>query len=431
MARSTEEFVYRGRSAEDVDAQANQSNSNFDKIIKDRFPTMKVEKGDHTFRALPPTFAKSKADLKKYGKHWGLKIFVHRNVGPKDQMYLCLDAMKGEECPICEFAKQLEREGESEDAYQLRQQFLYLAWAIDRDDESAGPQVWMVPMTLDRDIGLLSKDRRTKELLLVDHPEEGYDIDFRREGKGLGTKYTGVRIARDQTPILEGKPKTQAKWLAFITENSLLDVLNFYDPEYLEKQVNATAPDKDDEDKPSKKKKKAAEEDEDEEDEAPKKVKRVKATVDEDEDEEDEPKPKKKKPAADEEDEDEEAPPPKKKKAVVEEDEDEEDEPKSKKKKAPVEDEDDEDETPSKSAKAALRAGKKKPAADEDDDEEEDPKPKKKKAPVEEDEDEEDEPAPKKKKKPVVEEDEDEEDEPAPKLKKKKAPVEDEDENDD
>lgn len=241
-----EGFVYRGRSADDVDQQANQSSSSYDKIIIDRFPQLKVEKGDHTFRPLPPTFAKTEKLEKKYGNHWGLKIIVHRNVGPKDQTYLCLDAMKAEECPICEFAKELEADGENEDAYQLRQQSLYLAWAIDREDESAGPQVWMVPWTLDRDIGLLCKDKKTNEVLLIDHPDEGYDVDFRREGKGLGTKYAGVRVARDESPIHENAKK-QAKWLAFIDENPLTAVLNFFEADYLEKQVKATGGHSDDE----------------------------------------------------------------------------------------------------------------------------------------------------------------------------------------
>jgi len=445
MAR--EEFVYRGRTSEDVDTQANQSGSSFDKFINDRFPTWKVEKGDRIVRILPPTFAKTKEDLKKYGKHWGLKVFIHRNVGPKDGQYLCLEEMKGEECPICEFAKKLEADGESDDAYKLRRQFLYIAWVIDRDDEKAGPQVWTVPWTLDREIGVRCKNKKTGEPILIDDPDDGFDVEFRRDGTGLGTKYIGVNISRESGPILEGKPKTQAKWLSFITENPLTDVLNFYDAEYLEKIVNAEAGD-DDGDKPAKKKKKPAADEEDE-DETPTPKKKKKPAAEEDEDEDETPPPKKKKPPV-EEDEDDDAPPPKKKKPPVEEDEDETPPPK-KKKPAPEEDEEDEDDdvpTPKKKPAPVeededddVPTPKKKPGgqkripadADEDDDEPTPPK-KKKPAPVEEDEDEDASASAKAalkkvgKKKPA-EEDEDEDETPPPK-KKKKPPVE-EDEDDD
>jgi hypothetical protein len=101
---------------------------------------------------------------------------------------------------------------------ELRPSKRVLIWIIDRKDEDKGPLVWGMPWTLDRDITKVSRDRTSGKFYFVDHPEEGFDIYFDKDGEGIGTKYTGVVLARRATTVDD-------QWLNFVQEHPLPDTL--------------------------------------------------------------------------------------------------------------------------------------------------------------------------------------------------------------
>ena len=119
-------------------------------------------------------------------------------------------------------------------------------YVIDRKEEDSGPQLWLAPWTFDRDLSAQALDDETGAVLALDHPDEGYDISFSIEGKGLNKKYTGVSIARRDSDL----GRDGAAWLEQIEENPVPECLVFASYEDIAKAFTggANKPKRDDDD---------------------------------------------------------------------------------------------------------------------------------------------------------------------------------------
>ena len=217
-------FEYRSRSADDTKRRASQGANDFDKILKDHIKMWKPNDGDNCIRILPPTWDGA--------KHFGHDIFVHYGVGPDRGSYLCLQKMKGEPDPIAEERDVARREEDEKYAKELDAKKRVLVYLIDRDHEKEGVQAWAMPWTVDRDIVKVSVDRQSGEVLPIDHPEEGFDIEFEKKGAQARTEYLGMAIARRSTPL--GK----SEWLDYAIDNPLPDQLQFFDYDHIAKAFN-------------------------------------------------------------------------------------------------------------------------------------------------------------------------------------------------
>ena len=335
-----EAFEYRSRPKEKWREKANEGSGNFDRYVVDNVSVFKARDGINRIRVLPPSW--------KNPDDFAYALQVHYGVGPDEQTYLC-PKMSGEPCPICSESAALQKSGETEDAKSLRSRKRHAAWIIDRKAEDEGLQFWPMPFGVHRDACLAAEDE-DGEILEFDHPEEGYDIIFHKEGTGKRTKYTGIKLSRKSMPLSEDEDQMR-KWLKYIQDHPIPDLLKFYEPDYIGEVFagNRTSKDEAGEDEDS-----DADADKDEEEEEkPRKLHRSKSKSDDDEKEGEE--------VMETEDEDEdEAASKKSKKRYVDEDEDEdEDEPKKSKKR--VDEDEDEDEAPRKKSRSK---------SDEDDDEE-------------------------------------------------------------
>lgn len=223
-------FVYRGdkRSVESVVRKSKQSGGAYDSYLLPDIQMFKVKEGESTVRIMPPSWDE-KSDA-KWGDGWDIQVFLHYGVGPDNATYLCLDKMSGETCPICE-ARRKSTDEDERDA--LRSAARFLCWAIDRDNEKAGPQVWSMPTTVFREINLRSVDKKHNTPIPVDDPENGYDIIFSREGSNKKTKYSAFEIDRDPTPLADDE-KLQDRWLNYISEHPLPECLQIYDAKHIE-----------------------------------------------------------------------------------------------------------------------------------------------------------------------------------------------------
>lgn len=214
-------------SESNLQRRATSSGGNYDKIIKDKFITFRAQEGQNCIRILPPTW-RDEGD--KLPSHYGLDVYIHRNVGIDRQTYLCLKSMKGEKCPICAMRLALEKEGDVKAAKALKVGKQVAMWIIDRDDEKAGPQIYTMPQTLDTEIADLSLTK--KGIVNVVSKAHGHDITFKRVGSDIQTDYTRIVIEPDESPISEDDDVV-ADWLAFIKENPIPSVLNYYEADYL------------------------------------------------------------------------------------------------------------------------------------------------------------------------------------------------------
>jgi hypothetical protein len=216
-------FVYKPRTAADIQQREKMSsNQEFDSVVASDIPVYKVKDGINKLRFLPPTWPDA--------KHFGFDIFVHYALGTEGKSsYTCAAKTKQEPCAICEQNAILAKEG-GEVSNPVRRVATYV---IDRDSESEDVQLYIMPPSLDKEICTLTLSTETGEVLLIDDPEEGYDVSFAREGSGLKTKYTGIRIARRSTPL----GANGDDWLEFIVSRPVPSVINVYDSNHVKEAL--------------------------------------------------------------------------------------------------------------------------------------------------------------------------------------------------
>lgn len=185
-------FVYRRRSEESVEKRASGESGDFKGFILNDYSMFSPKKGNNWIRILPPTW--DDAD------HYGLDLHVHYGVGPERALVLCW-SHKGVACPICEAQNRAQRAGDEELAKELKASQRLLVWVLDRNEKEKGPLLWAMPWTIDRDICKISKDKQTGELYAIDHPDEGYNVSFDKDGEGLKTKYSGFQLDRRSSSV--------------------------------------------------------------------------------------------------------------------------------------------------------------------------------------------------------------------------------------
>lgn len=219
--RGSSRFEYHKRDDSSARKRAESSGRDFDRYIKDvsGIGAFAVKDGDNVVRILPPTWNDA--------EHYGYDIYVHYEIGPDKGTYLCLNKMKGEKCPICEERKRAQNDGDEEYAKKLEPKKRVLTYVIDRNNEKEGIKVWAMPWTLDRDIVKVSVDKRNGEVMAIDHPEDGYDVMFERQGKGARTEYVGVSIDRRSSPLDNDKA------LDIAQEHPLPGLLQFYSYDHI------------------------------------------------------------------------------------------------------------------------------------------------------------------------------------------------------
>lgn len=212
---------YVERTADDVRRHATQPVGSFEGTLDQRFPNFRAREGLNAVRLLQGTFD----DRKQYAYLY----FRHENIGPDRSTFVCLEKTFGKPCPICDERSRFTGD-ESND---LRPRKRYLSWIIDRFEERAGPKLWDFSPTMDKEIATLCMDR-TGRVIHIDNPEEGYDVEFSREGTKLNTRYVGVKIVRDPSPMHDN-PDKQDEWLEFIEDNPLPSVLVIPEYDYVAK----------------------------------------------------------------------------------------------------------------------------------------------------------------------------------------------------
>ena len=168
--------------------------------------TWYADKGEHEVDVLPYQAGPNDPLVKEGAWQYMLDMFVHRNVGPRELQFLCLDAMYNEACPICKYRGEL-RKNPPEGKRQLEQheerlkelkpsrRSLYNVIVYDSKDEVAkGVQVWQVAhYFFERHVAARAKLPKSKGggYQMFSHPDkdQGRSITFVRSGSDKATKY--------------------------------------------------------------------------------------------------------------------------------------------------------------------------------------------------------------------------------------------------
>jgi len=223
---------------EGLKGRVNSRGGGFDTYVKQQYKMYKVKDGKNLIRIMPPRWDDA--------GHYGLTIYVNFGIGPDNQSYLSLSKMLKKRDPLAEARAEADRADNEEVVRQLQPKERVLMWIIDREDEESGPQLWAAPKTVDQDICSLciDDDNRTSVIDIVDK-DEGRDLRFHREGKGINTKYPGAKMRlMDPSPLHEDSGQ-QKDWLNYITENPIPETLNYYDYDHIAEVFNGHSKPKD------------------------------------------------------------------------------------------------------------------------------------------------------------------------------------------
>lgn len=229
------EYVPRDQST--LDRHQNQATGSWEGIFPDDIKKFKAREGLNRIRILQSTYG-TRTD-------YSFGYYQHNDIGPDRGAYLCARKMAAQPCPMCDNRSEFDEE----DSKALRPQHRYILWIIDRNNERAGPQIWDVSAKTDKLLANLSVE--DGKVLNIDSPDDGYDIEFRREGTGRNTDYLAHRVMRDPSP-LHDDDRIADQWLDYIADHPLDKVLQEYDAEHIERafggQVNRREEDLDEED---------------------------------------------------------------------------------------------------------------------------------------------------------------------------------------
>jgi hypothetical protein len=184
----------------------------------------KCDEGDHILDIIPYYAGPNDPDAEEGEFTYGLYVYEHRDVGGEEgKSYICLDRTYGEDCPICEHRRQLEKQGGDEDLIKsLRPskypRTIYNIISYDGNEEAKGIQVWHTSYFLfEMHLNKLAVDPRRKgtkneNIILFADPEEGKSIAFTRQGTGINTKYLAHRFL-DRDYVIEDGVIEQANKL--------------------------------------------------------------------------------------------------------------------------------------------------------------------------------------------------------------------------
>jgi len=245
-------FVYQPRSPRAFKKRAERQGGRFDSPFKGNFDSFTAKQGENSVRILPPSWDGAHDD-------YGYTVWMHGWVGADGSSYLCpfktvlpkrlMERLKmPRKCPICAASKRAKDDGDDDEARQLTATEKVVCWVVDRADEpNLAAKLWTMSWSMDREINAQCWDnKKPDKALLLDHPDEGYDLQFRRTGVKLNTRYVGLKLDRDPSPI-SGDSDLQEEILAFVQENPIPDLLKFYDTAHLEGVISGTAEEKDEE----------------------------------------------------------------------------------------------------------------------------------------------------------------------------------------
>lgn len=135
---------------------------------------------------------------------WGLDCRVVFLAG---HGYFVVEIGKGGKTPHTAKFADLEREvrkHDPEEARQFRGSRRTVMFVLDLNAGEVSKEslkIWPAPATLVDDFVRASKNKRTGELIEIEHPEHGRPIFFERVGSGRTTKYQGVQVDQEALPL--------------------------------------------------------------------------------------------------------------------------------------------------------------------------------------------------------------------------------------
>jgi hypothetical protein len=133
-----------------------------------------------------------------------LDLYVHRNVGPRDLVYVCPAYTWNDPCPICEDLKSGNHSDDYIDDHKEKHRTIYFVWVHDSaKEEKEGIKIWEIAhWFMQNHLDELAESPRTGGMVLFSDPDEGKMIGFSRKGSGaMNTKFMAHQFIERDEPI--------------------------------------------------------------------------------------------------------------------------------------------------------------------------------------------------------------------------------------
>lgn len=224
------------RSYEKTKARA-ENKRRFDSPIKPNIDIWRPKDGENFIRILPPKW--------KDADHFAYDLIVHNSIGADQSSYLCIERMGGRgKCPICAAAKAAKNAGEDQEYKDLNAREAFACYVLDRNEKGdPKPRVYVMSWTQNNDLGNQLMDHKSKKVIYIDDPLNGYDVTVKRTPSKPFPKYS-FSVDREPSPITEDR-RDLKEIMRQITEVPIPDTLLFQKAEYLERVLEGTAGAKD------------------------------------------------------------------------------------------------------------------------------------------------------------------------------------------
>jgi hypothetical protein len=135
-------------------------------------------------------------------------FFFHYNVG--NQGFLCPEKNYGDECPVCNFARQLYKEGDDESiamAKDLTARQRFLSPVLVRGEDGQGVKIWSYSKTVYEELLNLVLNPDYGDVTDVDN---GFDLTL-EYGKAAGARFPSTKITprRKTSPLCADKTEEE------------------------------------------------------------------------------------------------------------------------------------------------------------------------------------------------------------------------------
>lgn len=161
-------------------------------------------------------------------QYFGLPVFVHFDVGPNKDAFLCLRQHKGQPCPMCERRDQLVAKEAGKEilaAYNCMppRYLFFVVDATSAETKAKGVMLYDAPKTINDGILGVSTNKRTNDVIDISDPDNPKVLAFDRKGTGpRNTRYGNFGLEDDE-PMkdewLDTPPLTEA--LKFATYDEI------------------------------------------------------------------------------------------------------------------------------------------------------------------------------------------------------------------
>ena len=162
--------------------------------VSSDIPIFNTVDGDNQIRIVPPLSDDKHASL------WGLEVWTYFIANKSIVSNKTFNSNNRD--PVQEYFFNI-RESQPDEARKFKGTKRHLMFVLDLNDGREKLKLWAAPPTLVDEFIRLAKNRRTGELIPLEDPEQGRVIFFTKTGSGINTKYSGVEVDPEPSPIQE------------------------------------------------------------------------------------------------------------------------------------------------------------------------------------------------------------------------------------